>query len=488
MSEMGEMMTALPANLMFGASVLSSYNRNRFRLETTSADTAGDGRIVTINLPENALLDMKSFRFYMDASAGSNQSIASDGVLGLLPGNASSLISRVEVYINGVQVQQGTSEYNTIFNLLQISRSNHDTTRTKGRLVNHSELYAGTGNTMRTILSAIGTSNGETASLCVDNWVGFLNETSTRFLPTDLLGQIQIRLTFAPNSVLSAVGALGTSNCTSFEAGSGQPASAGNLSYSISNMFFTVDSIVVGDTYNQLLRNKLMGAGAFLPLNYKEYYTFTSDGIASTSYTNRFSLSAGSIDKLYAVQRRSSGPTSYRTIGPATLLSPTATSNSSSLEAVGNAFIGKYFTFISAKGDQNDMLDGTLRYQWSVNNVQHPQYLARNSEAMADLAYTNDKLGFNATGILPSSPSSFCRAMAVYTLQLNHPELGLSVQSGYNSRGINSTMSFAMQGLGVETEKGDGGVGTNSNVESLICVETTSQLRISAGKALAVSF
>ena len=484
MSETGEMMTALPANPMFGASVLSSYNRNRFRLETTSADTASDGRIVTINLPENALLDMKSFRFFFDCYTGSNQSTTDNAVIGLIPRFASSLISRVEVYVNGVQVQQGTSEYNTIYNMLQIGRGNQDSVRTKGRLVNHAGLYVGGGNKLKTLLTTLGAARGEQASLCIDNWLGFLNETSTRFLPTDLLGQIQIRLTFAPKSVLSVVAGDGASNCGSLSGV--QVTNAANLSYTISNMFFTVDSIVVGDTYNQLLRNKLMGAGSFLPLNYKEYYTFAQDGIASTSYTNRFSLSAGSIDKLYAVQRGSSGGWAYNVIGAATCNAPNVEDGISSLEHLGDPLTGKYFTFISAKGGASDMTDGSLRYQWSINNVQHPQYLARNSEAMADLAYTNDKCGFNANGIIPSSPTAFCRSMAVYTLQLNHPELGLSVQSGYNSRGINSTMSFAMQGLSSNLAKQ--GIGNTSNIQSLICVETTSQLRISAGKALAVSF
>lgn len=479
MSETGETMTALPANLMFGASVLSSYNRNRFRLETTSADTAGDGRIVTINLPENALLDMKSFRFFFDVEAGSN-----DSVIGLIPAHAASLISRVEVYVNGVQVQQGTSEYNTIYNMLQLGRGNQDAVRTKSRLISHGSLYSSGGTALATALGTAGISKGEQASLCVDNWLGFLNETSTRFLPTDLLGQVQVRLTFAPNSVLSAVGTAGSSNCGTLSAA--QLTDAPGLSYTIRNMFFSVDSIVVGDAYNQLLRSKLMGAGSFLPLNYKEYYTFSHDGISSTSYSNRFSLSAGSIDKLYAVQRGSLGTWAYNAIGAATCNAPAVADGVSPLEAIGDPLVGKYFTFVSAKGGASDSLDGALRYQWSINNVQHPQYLARMSEAMADMGYTNGKTGFDTNGIIPSSPSAFCRSMAVFSLQLNHPELGLSVQSGYNSRGINSTMSFAMQGLSSSLARG--GVSATSNIQSLVCVETTSQLRISAGKALAVSF
>lgn len=454
-------MTALPANLMFGASVLSSYNRNRFRLETTSSDKGSAGRIITVNLPENALLDMKSFRFFFDAEASSNGT----GVLGLLPAHASSLLSRVEVYVNGVQVQQGTSEYNTIYNVLNIPRANRSLEESQSRLLDHAEVSTTTGTQLATKATA---GKGERARLCVSNWLGFLNETSTRFIPTDLLGQIQIRLTFAPTGVLSACAA--ASNAGNLTAAMITDAAA--LTYETSNMFFTIDSIVVGDTYNQLLRNKLMGQGSFIPLNYKEYYTFTNDGQNSANYTTRFSLSAGSIDKMYAVQRDND----FAKIGNAVENNPSADSNESVLEHLGqNTLVGKYFAFIADKAGSDDD-DGTLRYQWTVNNVQHPQYLARNSEAMADIAYCQDKLGFGNVGTMISSPSTFCRSMAVYSLQLNHPELGISVQSGYNSRGINSTLSFAMSGT----------AGTNK--QNMVIVETTSQLRISAGKALAVSF
>ena len=68
------------------------------------------------------------------------------------------------------------------------------------------------------------------------------------------------------------------------------------LAPSFSNMFFTVDSIVVPDAYNQLLRNQL--AHSVLPLNYNEYYTFTPPQAASNTLTNRFNLASGSIDKL----------------------------------------------------------------------------------------------------------------------------------------------------------------------------------------------
>jgi hypothetical protein len=58
----------LPENVRYMVDSMSQYSRNRFRLETVSAETASAGRIITVNLPEGACLDMSSFRFHFDAS------------------------------------------------------------------------------------------------------------------------------------------------------------------------------------------------------------------------------------------------------------------------------------------------------------------------------------------------------------------------------------------------------------------------------------
>ena len=468
----------LPSNLMFASDVLSGYSRNRFKLETTSSDTATSGRIITVNLPENALLDMKSLRFFFDCDAGyvTDAGTTLGGLQGLLPDGAQSLISKVEVYVNGVQVQSGANEYNSTCKIKNIGYYNQDNQQSKGKLVNHAAIYSNAGEFEKsTFIDASSTlvnlkNVGERASMCVDSWCGFLNELSTRFLPTDLIGQIQIRITFAPDAVLSGLLDNKFAHDGSLNIVKNAP------TYTATNMYFTIDSIVIGDVYNQLLRNQLQSS--YLPLNYLEYYMFTTGNLAGGSYSNRFSLSSGSIDKLYAIQRRSL----YNKFGAAKDIEFDTSDNFlSPLQAVGNQMIGKYFTYESFKKGR-DSQNGTLRYQWQVNNVSYPQYKATNLEAMADLAYVNDKVGYKPLGILASSPTAFCRGQAVYSLQLNHPELGLNTMSGYNSRGINSFMSFIMEGLD------DSKVNSTNTIESVVLVQTTAQLRISAGRALAVSF
>ena len=451
---------ALPHNLEFSASQLAGYSRNRFKLETTSSDTASSGRIVTVNLPQSSIIDLKSFRFFFDANAGTGTASNTSNINGLLPDGAESLISRVEVFINGVQVQQGTTEYNTIARVVNLGGESMDQKRSLGRLGRHEGIYSGNGANANVF---VGGSNGEVASLCIDNWKGFLGQSATRFLPTDVLGTIQVRLTFAPDAVLS--GCISGSNAVDSPLDSATTAPT----YSISNMYFTVDTIVVGDAYNEVIRQQM--ANSYLPLNYKEYYMFINSGITSKSYANRFSLSSGSIDKLYAIQRLSS----HNVFGKATDLSPTTT-NISGLAAVADEFVGKYFTYETFKAG-NDGVDGDFRYQFFVNNVAMPQYLARNSEAMADTYYTNDKVDLNSFGHLITSPTAFCRGCAVYTLQLNHPGMSLHTMSGYNSRGINSFLTFQVQGMNTVTSK-----------DSVVIAETMAQLRVKPGRAIAVSF
>lgn len=459
----------LPTNLAFIAKKMEGYSRNRFRLETTSADTAGAGRIVTVNLPENSLLDMKSFCWWFDATTGDSTTTAngktytnSAGIttcnaVGKLPNDTQSLIRNVEVYINGVQVQQGSSHYNTVAHILKLGRGNSANDSTKEAVIN----FARMNPSADSIALADSNTATDNVSTCVDKWYGFLNESSTRFLPTDLLGAIQVRITLADNAVLSPNNLVGTGNLgLTYNATYVPPV---GLFYTIKNMYFTIDTISLDPMYSMAIRDMLQRE-QFIPLNFKEYYCFTLDGQTGTSYTNRFSLSSSSIDKLYAVQRLST----FQTEGvPATDLTSSV---------AGDRFIPSFFTF-KLFDSVLTASNGTFRYNWSINNVKHPQYQARAHEAMRDLAFVNGKIGDEAQGFIPTTATSFKTAMAVVPLTLCHPEQPVSVMSGYNSKGINTQLTYEVTGLS----------NLACNYQSLVCAEVTSQLRIASGKNLAVS-
>lgn len=454
----------LPQNLSFMAKSMAGYSRNRFRLETTSADSATAGRIITVNLPENSLIDTQSFAWWLNintsngAGAEYKDSAGADcNAVGVLPADIQSIIRNVEVYINGVQVQQGTSEYNTIARVLKIGRGNVPNDRSKERVVNHSFIS-------EPGLGGAGTSNAkiDDLSVCVDKWYGFLNECSTRFLPTDLLGAIQVRITLADNSIISPYGYVtaGEGLAVSYQGDSNQ---ISTFAYTVDEMYFTVDTITIDPMYSMAVRDMLQRE-QFIPINFKEYYSFALEGQTGTSYTNRFSLSATSIDKMYAVQR----PSTYSSLGY-----PAVDLGASNL---GNRYVANHFAF-PLYDSESGAKNGTLRYNWSINNVKHPQYQARALEAARDLSFVNDKLHDKTVGHLVGDISAYKTGFGVVPLTLCHPDQPVSVQSGYNSKGINTQLTFEMSGLS----------NVPSSYQSLVIVETTPQLRVAQGKSLAVA-
>jgi hypothetical protein len=456
----------LPQNVDFGAEVLSNYSRNTFRIEPNSSTTATAGRVIQITLPENSVLDMKSLRMFMRVQTTKGVAAGAAGdILGLLPANAESLISSIEVYVNGVQVSQGSNEYHTICKVLKLGSYNQDAQLTSGVLVNHAKMVETLNGVTAADVFGTNSANGEQADVCVDNWCNFLGTTATRFIPTDVLGSITIKLTLASDAVLSGALASGASTASALDSPTTAP------SYTISNPYFTIDSCVLPDAYTELLRRRLT-QDEYLPLNYKEYYTFINSGITGSSYSNRFALSSGCINALHAVQRLDS----HNQFGAATDLART-TGARSPIGAVGAGVEGKFFTYSTFKAAP-DYLDGDFKYQFNVNNVATPQFLATNKFAMANLPYVNNKLTPNTSGILVASETAFCDAQAVYTCALAHPDMSIKVMSGLNSRGINSQFYFNAQGLA--TGKITGGM------SSVVVCDTTAQLRISSGRQVSV--
>tara|TARA_R110000772_G_scaffold25305_1_gene66121 strand:+ start:1583 stop:2974 length:1392 start_codon:yes stop_codon:yes gene_type:complete len=460
----------LPENVDFGAEVLSNYSRNTFRIEPNSSTSATAGRVIQITLPENSVLDMKSLRMFMKVTTTKGVATGPHDVLALLPANIEGLISSIEVYVNGVQVAQGSNEYNTICKVVKLGAYNQDAQLSSGTLVNHSRMVASLSGVTTPadaveIFGATQSGNGENGDVCIDNWCNFLGTTATRFIPTDVLGSITIKITLASDAVLS--GAILGKDTEDPSLNS----MVSNPSYKIENPYFTIDSCVLPEAYNELLRRRLM-QDEFLPLNYTEYYTFINSGITGSSYSNRFALSSGCINSLHAVQRLDS----HNIFGAATNLAP-ETGARSPLSATGASHEGKFFTYKTFKASA-DYDDGIFKYQFNINNVNMPQFLATNKFAMANLPYVNNKLTPKTQGILVAGETAFCQGQAIYGCQLSHPDLSSKVMSGLNSRGINSQFYFTAQGL--DTTQ------IASGMSSVVIASTTAQLRISAGRQVSV--
>ena len=470
----------IPENVRYMVDSMSNYSTNTFRLETISAASAQAGRIITCNLPSSSLLDLGSFRMHMDATCSGPADPAApvaDEVYAKLPQNAAqSLIQRCEVSLNGIAAAQGLNQFNTAYNLKQLAAGSVPRNASVDRAVAGSEINT------EDPTAAAGSAGVEAESLVVQDWIGFLGEHSTRFLATDLFGQVQVRITLAPNSVLvpKVFTAVATPMGT-FLANATQVANAANMSYVVDNIYFTIQSISLNMAYNRMLRERLE-ADSYLPLNYKEYYNFSQGNIATGSQTTRYSLSSASLDKLYQTQRDSN----YQTTGIVPLALPNAAVGSGAFCA--NAF--RFRSYNSWGAGVNQKLAGNFRQRSSYNNIQQPQYLQDIMGCLCNVSYGQNKIGMGAEATMISSRESFNDGRFLATTILNHPtRYGVGCKSGADCRGINSSLTYETQGQLIPAATPVlGAAGFSGSAETFVLAETTAEIRVGVGKDITILF
>ena len=86
---------SLPLSLAYALQKVSGYSTNYFRLETTNQDTATNNSTITLNLPTNVLINLKSLSMHCEAQANeANIPVgdAGDFIRTMLPNGIEKLI------------------------------------------------------------------------------------------------------------------------------------------------------------------------------------------------------------------------------------------------------------------------------------------------------------------------------------------------------------------------------------------------------------
>ena len=99
-------MDYIPESLKFLADRLG-FSRSRFRLETQGQKSISPGQTLTIQLPENALIDLKSFRIFGKVETNKDNTVSAKA-----PADFASLISSMSVYCGGVCISQNDEKTN----------------------------------------------------------------------------------------------------------------------------------------------------------------------------------------------------------------------------------------------------------------------------------------------------------------------------------------------------------------------------------------
>ena len=103
-------MASYSPQLQYVLNRISGFTTNTFKLQPNGSAEAVAGQIVRIALPQNSLVNFKSFAFHFDAA------ITGATAQGRLPPNVGigSLIERVEVTCGGLQIAAGNNFYNVL--------------------------------------------------------------------------------------------------------------------------------------------------------------------------------------------------------------------------------------------------------------------------------------------------------------------------------------------------------------------------------------
>ena len=305
-------MSALSPELMYFASRMSGFSTNVFKLETNNSTSATSNSIISVDLPSNSIINLRSFALVCKATADKTGTNNNGGRLPPIK----DLIERVEVTMGGVVLSQGTNFTNVLCEAKKsLARDYTDS------CVGHSNYIRNVSYTNPN-LNFTGTQNenDEDSYYVVNEWEGFLGTADPMLFDTALVPPIRIRLYCATDNVLSSVnsetlgvlsGSFADASGANATTGAPQPDTAVPATppkYELTDIHFNIEAINLADmTYENLLAQQ-MGANGDLEVPYKAYYTFVDTHTGSS----KFSVASSSMDRIWLAWRGSD----YNTISP----------------------------------------------------------------------------------------------------------------------------------------------------------------------------
>lgn len=440
------------SQLQYVLNRISGFSTNTFKLYPNGSSEARANQIVRIALPQNSLVNLKSFAFHFNAEI---ETAAGHGRLP--PGiGIGSLIERVEVSVGGLQIAAGANFYNVLAMAKQAvmgdmcdpALGHPDVVRANSY---HSATLAANG-TIAT--SGIDGSNDESeAHYVVDKWSGFLGSVSPSIIDLGLLPEMVISITLASDVV--CIDSSNSDTTTNFTTAVANPVAK----FKLSNIYATVECCGMSDgTYESMVSAQMSQVG-YLELPFKNYLSFQDH----TSSSSKFSVSSQSISRIWLVHRDdnfASQDGAVRVSGYQTEVAAGVFGNT--LDYAKEKYLSRFFNFKTpAEGSTHWLtINGAMVPQWQASYEDMLQ-ITKNSVLAGKHQM---KVGLRT---IKDNYSVFC-------VRLNLPESEFSNSiTGLDTRGISAQMFYNMNGVGADKHIN-------------IFVECDSSLRIGPGLATEV--
>tara|TARA_E500000305_G_scaffold39550_2_gene30270 strand:+ start:2088 stop:3323 length:1236 start_codon:yes stop_codon:yes gene_type:complete len=394
----------LAENLRYYARNMGGFQRNTQKIDPVNSTSSTPSGTTIINLPANSLV----------SPAINLHATFTTSAAGFLPAHTASLIQRLEVLINGVPVQQ-INEYGVLYNL--IANANMNYSKLLGDFIGLNTV-AGHGNV------------AYTGSIPI--WLGLMGSLDPYWVDTGVVGNIQVRITWAANSVLGG-------------------AAASTFTVTAISAFCDTAELNDGGLYRSLIAGRLLEGGS-LELPFKDYHE-AQQARGANSGQMRTAVVGQSIDRIILSQRAAVADSGAVVNG----LAP-------SQVFLADSLVGLFFT-----------IDGVRFPQYTTDNVHEQLMQTRSSWGNLDDPNSGDSLCFIATVDAPQTlqaptQNQYRDNRWQFAVRINDEE-GDRVASGYNTRGMNSDIICTYTGTG----------GTAGNTLFMF-VERTSKLVVMAGQ------
>ena len=358
-------------DLDYAFNELRDYQRNTIKITPMNKTNYTAGEILELALPTNALLDISTFRLHFVAkTAGTGNTIA-------LPRDIESIFERVQCSTRGQNIENSYNNYNLLFKtLLNI------TCDTSVELGQRSVYANGIGDTPAAA--------GDKGNFVAEKWLGFLGSAGVVYTGNEMLPDLRVQITFAPNSILSTADA------------------AKDASYEITGVYATIDKIQ-GPEMLQMMLASVKSKPMLAFDNYAAY--------SDTKNNVKFGVNSSHLNKVLVVIR-----------DPAF---------STQAAQVGSVYDSAYFNTERKNCDLHQLLLGDTYY---------PQYQASGSnDALSDVMKAFGKGRDISVGSLITKTTYLSGR---YCLCYNFEHLGSSgVLTGIDTRGLSTGATWQASSL-----------------------------------------
>ncbi len=467
--------------LLYFCERLSGFSTNYFKLEAAQT-TAKSNSIISFDLPSNALLNLESFTIHFNAQV-------EGGTCARLP-PVRDLVERCEVSCGGVILSQGNNFVN-VFSEARSALTGEEASFTSGNSIMPVLEDHVTGYTYDSTANQGKTNLQNQTQYCIHGYElpGFIESVQPRIFDTSIIPDLRVRLYMATDNVLTQ--STGNANESTFfdnsdthtaTSGWGPASTASTFAsaparYGLLDIHASIECISLADmSYENVIASTMANQG-FLEAPFKAYHTFQD----THTNTTRFSIAAQSMDRVWLAWRR----TDYdKQDTPAFYLGENVGPKEGDLSVKpkeGGSRKGKtkYLTFSEPRlpskyvntSDANVAAYpvpslSSWRMQLQLNGAYIPQYTATPQE-LYDIS-------------MNSIPGRSKRHQSLLQYRMNNCVQCIRLNM------VDSEFSRTLSGLDTRAVNLAGFVRSENTVESnlTVFVETTSTLRIGAGRAI----